>query len=252
MHDPMTVAFDIKSPFRGEPSKLWPKGYRNTLITIWHVDPERDGSDDSCGWSWVRLTPEQRERLQRVAWAEGRDPYFQCVNAKTWHGTRQEAEAMYRGLVLYVADVLRIPLTYEAAARLAARTIHHPDCVDRAGVFCFLPGYHSNREDDRPDDREQRFVETMSGIARELLTDRRPRYRHPRWHVWHWKIQIHALQAFKRWAFSRCEGCGKRFAWGYGPVSTSWHGTGPRWFRQEQHVYHSDCCPASKPVGTAA
>ena len=39
MHDPSTVAFDIKYPWRGKPSKFWPKGYRATFITIWHEDP---------------------------------------------------------------------------------------------------------------------------------------------------------------------------------------------------------------------
>jgi hypothetical protein len=248
MHDPMTVAFDVKSPFRGKPNKFWPEGYRNTLITIWHVDPERDGTDDSCGYSFVKLSKEQRERLKNAAWSEGRDPYFQCVKDKHWHGTRHEAESMYRGLVLYVADRLQIPCTFDEAARIAARTIHHPDCVDAAGAFCFLPGYNSNSEKDRPSDRESSFIGTMAGIARELLTDRRPWYRHPKWHVWHWKIQIHAVQSFKRWAFSRCNGCGRGFSWGYSPTSTSWSGTGPRWFRREPHVYHSDCCPSgAKP-----
>lgn len=248
MHDPMTVAFDIKSPFRSRPSKFWPNGYRSTLITIWHVDPERDGSDDSCGWSFPKLTTAQRERLKNFAWQEGRDPYFQCVNDKKWHGTRQEAEAMYRGLVLLVADLLRVKVTFDEAARYAARAIHQPNCVDAAGVFCFQPGYHSNFAEDRPSDREQRFIETMSGIARDLLRNRRPSYRHPRWHVWHWKIQVHALQTFKRWAFSRCAGCGRRFSWGYSPTTTSWNGDGPRWLRGETNVFHSECCPSSKPA----
>ena len=43
MHEPMTVAFEIKSLFKT-------RGYRNSLITVWHVDPEKDGTDDSCGW----------------------------------------------------------------------------------------------------------------------------------------------------------------------------------------------------------
>ena len=54
MHDPMTVAFEVKYPWRDKSSgttKLFPKGYRRTFITVWHVDPETDGSDDSCGWS---------------------------------------------------------------------------------------------------------------------------------------------------------------------------------------------------------
>lgn len=66
MHDPMTVAHEIKSPFSGKPDKFSPKGRRNTLVTIWHVDPERDGSDDSCGWAYVKLTKAQRERKDNL------------------------------------------------------------------------------------------------------------------------------------------------------------------------------------------
>lgn len=36
MHDPKTVAHEIRI-------KNW------HLVTIWHVDPETDGTDDSCG-----------------------------------------------------------------------------------------------------------------------------------------------------------------------------------------------------------
>lgn len=39
MHDPHTLAFSIKWPFTDR-----------LLLTIWHVDPEKDGSDDSCDW----------------------------------------------------------------------------------------------------------------------------------------------------------------------------------------------------------
>lgn len=61
MHDPMTVAFEIRSPFRQKPCALFPEGYRKTLVTIWHRDPELGGDDSSCwrerpsewrGWRW--------------------------------------------------------------------------------------------------------------------------------------------------------------------------------------------------------
>jgi hypothetical protein len=42
-------------------------------------------------------------------------------------------------------------------------------------------------------------------------------------HVHHWQIQVHPWQHFKRWAFERCEHCGRGAPWGYCPVS---HGKG--------------------------
>lgn len=68
MHDPMTVAFDIPSPIRHKPDKWCPKGYRPTLITIWHVDPQKDGADDSCDWSGRRrpLNPKEKVLLDAI------------------------------------------------------------------------------------------------------------------------------------------------------------------------------------------
>lgn len=106
MHDPMTVAFEIRSPFRDKPSEMFPEGYRRHFITIWHKDPCRDGSDDSCRW--------------------------------------------------------------------------------------------------------------FGGVDR-------PWWRHPRWHVWHWRIQIHPLQRTWQWLFDRCAMCGGRFKFYEGRLS-SWDG----------------------------
>lgn len=44
MHDPCTIAHEIRWPWKDK------SGYRPPILTIWHVDPEKDGSDDSCDW----------------------------------------------------------------------------------------------------------------------------------------------------------------------------------------------------------
>lgn len=272
MHDPMTVAFTIRYPwwtYRPWPkrtrhssdskwvweqlseqektgrSQSWREGYRDSFITIWHVDPERRGDDDSCGFTVPHLTRKQIERLKNFAWHEARNPYYMRVRDEEYKGPMAEAEAIYRGLLLHVADLVGVPMTFEQAAREAASVIHCPDCVPRSGFLCFKPGYHTNSERDDRDLRQEVFHGRICGMARWLLKDRRPWWRHPRWHFWHWRFQIHPLQEFKRWAFSRCERCGKRFAWGESPVSGAWHGTGPRWFRGEKNVRHCECSTAS-------
>ncbi len=53
MHDPLTQAFQIKYPWKkwgGKGKSDWERNYREAFITIWHKDPEKGGSDDSCGW----------------------------------------------------------------------------------------------------------------------------------------------------------------------------------------------------------
>lgn len=271
MHDPMTVAHEIKYPWfhyrpwpkkdRRDPNPFrlkrcweemseaqkeardrhWPEGYRETFITIWHVDPERYGSDDSCGYSYVKLTKKQVEILRNASWHEGRHPHFLCCSEKEWTGTYADAESLYRGLVLLVARVLRLKVSFDEAAKYASEATHIVDCGKYGGAFCFLAGYHTNFEKDSSDDRQNHFHDILCNVARSILTERRHWWQHPRWHFWHWKIQCHPLQVFKRWAFSRCSKCGGRFSWGYSPVTNSWNSKGPRWFRSESDTFHSDC-----------
>lgn len=269
MHDPMIVAHEIKYPWwRNKPwpkkfrhsedrqftwkhrmndkdregrDSHWEEGYRDTFITIWHVDPEKDGSDDSCGWSWPKLTKEQRERLRNTAWSEAHDPHFLCCAAKEWKGTMAEAEILFRGMVLLVARVLRLKFSYDVLARYAAEAMHIRTGGRAGDVFCFLPGYHTNSQKDSRDDRQEHFAGILYGIARGLLDMKRPWWRHPKWHFWHWKFQCHPLQLFKRWAFSRCSKCGGRMKYGESVVSNSWHGTGPMWFRSEKDVMCEKC-----------
>ena len=65
MHDPMTVAWEVPNPF----AKRWDwEGARwrdrDKLVVIWHVDPERDGSDDSCDWAGYKAKRAGRRRLR--------------------------------------------------------------------------------------------------------------------------------------------------------------------------------------------
>src|SRR5688572_21511285 len=66
MHDPSTVAFDIKYP--------WPRGaYRRSLITVWHEDPlDFTGkcgarrNDDSCGWFTPTYSQAEKDRIAKL------------------------------------------------------------------------------------------------------------------------------------------------------------------------------------------
>lgn len=80
MHDPMTVAFDIRNPFV-RPDK---HGYRPPLVTVWHVDPETDHTDDSCDWFGRKrpLDEWERELAQAIWRAEsvfGNRPYYEAA-----------------------------------------------------------------------------------------------------------------------------------------------------------------------------
>lgn len=281
MHDPQTLAHSIKYPwyvnkpwpkrFRCDPDKWsmdrawkkmgeeglqdgrcrsWPEGYRSSFIDIWHVDPAKRGSDDSCGYSFVRISPKQLESLKNAAWHEGHNKHFLRCEAREWNGTIQEAECLYRAMALLVARVLRVKLSWGQASMLAWENVHNCDCGKAGGYFCFLPGYHTNSEKDTPEQRQDHFTGILCSVARQMLTNLRPWYRHPKWHFWHWKFQVHPLQSFKRWAFSRCNKCGGKFEWGESPVTHQWDSNGPSWFG-ERDVMHQQCShvdPIAKPV----
>lgn len=169
MYDPMTVAFEIENPFLPKYQVIPGYWKRPVLITVWHVDPETDGTDDSCGY----ISPKLDESDLRI-----------------------------------IDEMLNGEFNYRDAV---------------AGDSYF----------------EKRSY--LHNILREYKRGVRPWWRHPKWHVWHWRLQIHPLQNFKRWAFSRCCVCGGRFGWGESPVSNQWHGGGPRWFRSEENVLHISC-----------
>jgi hypothetical protein len=249
-------------------SAAWPQGYRSELLVIWHRDPERNGDDDSCGWAFPRLTPEQRQRLKNAAWAESQYAYFIRYTGKDVpEGTsRAEIESLYRGLILYTADVLHIPCTFEQAARMASRSVHDPDISDYAGrAFCYLHGWNDNFPDTKPGSEESKerraetFVGRMASIAVQLLRERRPWWKHSRWHVIHWKrktvfglsipvpvrgweFSLRPWQMLRRWLFDRCEVCGKRFPWGSSDViSNSWDPPKTRRFRSREYIRHGSC-----------
>lgn len=242
MHDPMTVAHEIKYPWVH--SRHNGHAYRAPFITIWHVDPELHGDDDSCGFSFPKIPENLRKRIKDFAFWEGHDPYYLRSATKEWQGSMQEAECLYRSLVLLTARALDIRMSVEEATLYAIERIHNSGVEGAARVFCWLPGYHCNGED-HPQKRSDHLAGIMRGIASDLLRKRRRWWQHPRWHIHHWKIQVHPLQQFKRWAFSRCAGCGNGFSWGYCPTSNQWDSGGPRWFRNEPHSYHSECCGKS-------
>lgn len=185
MHDPSTVAFEIRRPW---PVKREPGGllgdskYYPPIITVWHEDPEKDGSDDSCDWFGYKkpLTPKEMA-------------------------------------------------IFDALWRLETLLDNRPHY---------------------PDSPEHRAFQPLKDAIRALRVREGWRI-HPRWHVWHWRFQVHPLQQFKRWAFSRCCKCGRRFTWGYSPMGP-WSGTGPRWFRNEPGVYHHDCTDWRREVSAVS
>lgn len=230
MHDPMTVAFEIRYPWRAhrDPKNDFEREYRESFITVWHRDPEKNGDDDSCGWSY----PEPPEDLVKKLES---DLTFLCREDKEAlrYQRANEGPQMWRLLWLQRASF------WDRKKGLSARQI--------AGLL-YADSFPGNREDTwQPSDDLHREAWIIARVYHQAI---RPWWQHPRWHVWHWRLQMHPTRALKRWLFSRCSVCGKGFTWGYAPLSDSWHGTGPRWFRGERDVRHFDCHHPASAAGS--
>jgi hypothetical protein len=240
MHDPLTVAFEIRWPIpkRDGKFKFYPP-----IITIWHKDPEIGGSDDSCGWTWPPATEADKKVVRDILDWDKQRPYFladyptqqidamrdlwgilpgDCL-ALVWAAWQQIAWKRDRRDRLAFGE-------WQEAANLAVNPNDNLRMILVKNEFSF-----------RPREAIERVEHFLWCVMRAYLRYHRPWYRHPRWHIRHWQIQVHPVQALKRWLFSRCAKCGKRFAWGYSPICTQWDADGPRWFRSERHVYHSEC-----------
>ena len=221
MYDPLTVAFEIRRPWP-EMRKLPGAGcYYPSIATVWHCDPETDGSDDSCGWSRAHLTDADRKLAQEIVDWDLRWPYYFAQQPSPGN----TVAIVFSLFQMFAWRLERRRLTPHDLLRVFELAATEGDNVQRL----FSP-------DERPDDR----LHTICLMLRHYRTMRRPWWRHPRWHLHHWKVQIHFMQALKRYLFSRCSKCGGRFPWGYAPMS-GWSGGGPRWFRSEEGVYHHDC-----------
>ena len=236
MHDPSTVAFDIKFPWKrwGSKTEHWPKGFRDTFITIWHEDPlnfegkicRRD--DDSCGWSGPLMTEAEYEKAKgwakyeygtifakQAATAEGKSYAYICHDCSCH-------EAIY-----WIWRYIKYETTKAKGWKfLGKRNALTPAEIETIFNLSSNPVDSLKFTYDEVKDQKS-FWKLFLCVYRAYRRHHRPWYRHPRWHVHHWKIQIHPFQRLNRFLFQRCDDCGKRFGWNESPTG-SWDGD-KRW-----------------------
>ena len=256
MHDPKTVAWELRLPF------FWRERWRRPcLLTIWHNDPEADGTDDSCCVR-KRIFKKHKGLLRCLGGDEARNPWFRRERAKE-PSSPADAEALLRGAMWYVATCLRLDkwswlhrrITFRECEQLACELIHNG--VDNVrSSLCLLPGWHTNDRNPDGPPAEELDIEDHAGHEREsrrpahdvrypkeaseywrrevsegfffmiakILSRETARWwQHPRWHFWHWSFQVHAWQRFKRRFIERCSRCGVRYR-GRSDVFSDWGG----------------------------
>lgn len=228
MHDPMTVAHEI---YLG-PKKKKDGRYSSPIITIWHVDPEKDGTDDSCGW-FIRsrhidpaiikkITSDFRFEFEQHTWFnEGGYPKFSTSGI-----TLDMYSKAYWAML-----VLRFPDNHNRRRKLHDRfmrkhlhnILHFAENGTDSLHSYINMKYGVEKE-------EERLKEFVSIISADVMRKIRPWWQHPKWHLHHWKIQFHPWQRLKRRYWDKCCKCGKR---GFkGSACGDWDGT---------KIWHSEC-----------
>ena len=79
--------------------------------------------------------------------------------------------------------------------------------------------------------REDRIRSMASIIYGWILRSEQHWWQHPRWHIHHWRIQVHCLQLLWRWLFLHCAKCEGRFRYNE-TVIGSWSG---------KQIWHERC-----------
>lgn len=229
MHDPMTVAHEI---YLGRKKKK--NGhYRSPLITIWHVDPEKDGSDDSCGW-FIRARHIPKELIEKVT----KDFEFEFKH-NNWFNEGGYPKFSPMGVTLCM---------YQLAAWAVFMHFNNGNPSDKAHrqfkrfmrkyLYDFLHFaenpvdslYHAITMFYGVESKEDRINHFVTVVLSDIMRKLRPWYRHPKWHIHHWKIQFRPWQNFKRRYLDKCCICGKR---GFKSSAYSdWDGT---------KIWHQEC-----------
>jgi hypothetical protein len=167
--------------------------YHDPFITIWHEDPETDGSDDSCGFGRPRIPKYLIEEAKREAKSE-------CAE----HGLFPFCKPRYDPTTT-ILGIFNL-ITW----RLFRKDITPKQMVKMINV-CVDPVDNLRHcvETEKQEDVENLFFLCL----RFYMKITRPWYKHPRWHIHHWRFQIHPWQKIRRYLFERCEICKKGFRW---------------------------------------
>lgn len=236
MHDPMTLVYGCR------------------LFDVWHVDPERDGTDDSCGW-FPRSRHGDKAVLEKIVKRFEFDWDRVFVSKPEDDDEPGEVERIYARGYFYPSGKPRlspIGIALNFFWLAAIETLGTRDKADRfvqrhlLEILIFAENTFDSLHDSialtfgGAPKREERIRDMASIIYAWVFRNSRPWYRHPRWHVNHWKINVKPYKMFLRWAFTRCMKCGKRVGWTWNVVGHQWHSDGPQWFKSEQ--VDGPCC----------
>ena len=196
---------------------------------IWHIDPERRSkgqrTDDSCGWFDRR----PREYADAVAYVlADTDAMFEirrslsCAGPVTGaygHTYPRMSSGETLALCLMVARYLELRRWWNGAngksgahASIWRRAFTRARRVDDIATELALNPLDNLSAPHEPE-------ETVRLIAAALHRRFKPWWKHPRWHVHHWRINFDLPRNLRRMLIDRCATCRKPLGFGRVPHS---------------------------------
>lgn len=232
----MTVAHEIRWPWKNK------HGHRDSIVTIWHVDPEKRTKgcrkDDSCGWFSPPYTEKEGEIIKKLA----KDQYSQLFAKKVaYEEDKSYAYICYNqdcfGAIYWMWRALKNTFNkkvpWQFGVPLSNKEFQYIMQLATNPVDNFQ--WHLKGIMEPGEKGFQKFEEFVFLIYRSFRSYYRPWYKHPRWHIHHWKIQFHPWQKLKRRYWDKCCVCGKR---GFKSSAFSdWYGT---------KCWHEECDESRK------
>lgn len=223
----MTVAHEI---YLGRKQKR--NGhYRSPFITIWHVDPEKrtlgTRSDDSCGWFSPPYTEKDAEVIRKlakdqysslfakkVAYEEEKSYAYICINQDCFGAIYW----MWRAL----KNTFNKKVPWQYGVELSSKEFQYIYQLAYNPVDNFQ--WHMKGIMESGEKGIKNFEEFVFLIYRSFRSYYRPWYKHPRWHIRHWKITFPIFRDFYRKYFQKCSICGKT-GFGKSAAYSDWNGT---------------------------
>lgn len=230
MYDPATLVVSFPS-YRGRLYRLAPF----IGFDIWHIDPEQysegQRTDDSCGW-FDRRPHEYADAVNYLLSDESTVHEIKLIILKR----KDTPAAFYEGVSkkqisyprLSAADTLALCLLVarELETRRwwngqngkegASRSRWRRAFSRRRNVGDVATTLALNPLDNLSSVEEPELAVRL--IAGALHRHFKPWWKHPRWHVHHWKINFALPRNIRRALFTKCETCGKRLGWNYTPT----------------------------------
>lgn len=186
MHDPMTQV------------------YSNRLFTIWHKDPCNDRTDDSCGW-FMRSRHGDKKVLEKIV------SQFR-YHWDTMFVSEDSGKVYLTGLFSPAGEPhlsvigITLNLFWYAAFEYFGKSHKKANKYLQKHLFDIM-FFAENPVDSLfnsitlkfgDEDRESRIKDMANIIYGYLLRSSRPWYKHPRFHLHHWRIQLNYRFQFQK------------------------------------------------------